>query len=78
MPNEPSCSCCGTPARIYQLTGHDPECIWHDNEMYRLAKEWKDSQEDANWKQRYDLVVGFLLKEVEYLVEERASREQDG
>jgi hypothetical protein len=64
---EPSCSCCGVPRRVYQAEGHDRECIWYEDEMYRLAQEWIDSQEDVNWKQRYDMIVGFLLKQVMYL-----------
>ncbi len=31
MSTEPSCSCCGVPTRIYQIQGHDPECIWYED-----------------------------------------------
>lgn len=70
MPNELSCSCCGVPHRIYQVDGHDQECIWYEDEMYRLATEWKDSKEDdVNWKRRYDIIVNFLLEQIKCLRE---------
>jgi hypothetical protein len=68
---ESSCSCCGVPKRIYNDTGHDRECIWYENEMYRLANEWLNSDEhDVSWKRRYDLVVNFLLQQNKYLQKE--------
>ena len=78
MSNEPSCFCCGVPRRIYQVEGHDRECTWYEDEMYRLACEWKDSrkEDDVGWKRRYDMIVGFLLEQTkclkECLEEERA------
>lgn len=77
--NELSCSCCGVTRRIYQVEGHDRECIWYEDEMYRLAQEWFVSQEDdVSWKRRYDMIVGFLLEQVgdlkKCIEEERASR----
>lgn len=63
MPDESFCSCCGMPSSIYQTKGHSQECIWYEDEMYRLAAEWGNSKEEANWEQRYDMIVGFLLTE---------------
>ena len=70
MPSEPSCFCCGVPRRVYEVEGHDRECTWYEDEMYRLAVGWKGCQEkDANWKQRYDLIVGFLLEQIRCIKE---------
>ena len=70
--SEPSCSCCGTYRSVYQESGHDRECVWYEEEMYRLAEEWRASDEEADWKRRFDLVVGFLLEQTRCLKEERS------
>lgn len=36
MPTEPSCACCGTPRRVYNIEGHDQECIWYEEELRQL------------------------------------------
>lgn len=57
------CSCCGVEKLIYEEQGHDKECIWYEDEMYKLAYEWLFFRRDeADWKKRYDLVVTFLLE----------------
>ena len=78
MSNLPSCSCCGVPSHLYESKGHSPECVWYEDEMYRLATEWLNGPEyeksnrhvcalRADWKTRYNLIVAFLLEEVKCL-----------
>ncbi len=42
---ESFCSCCGVPNWKYNTQGHDYECIWYEDEMYRLAVEWLNGPE---------------------------------
>lgn len=60
------CSCCGIPNDVYNEKGHDNECIWYEDEMYRLANEWKNSEDNVDWKQRYKLIVSFLLDQTNH------------
>lgn len=42
---ESFCSCCGVPNWKYNTEGHNKECMWYEDEMYRLAVEWLDGNE---------------------------------
>lgn len=68
---EPCCNCCGVPARVYNQKGHDKECTFWEEEMYRLAKEWVCKYDPGtdlgDWRDRYDLAVEFLLDQTTHL-----------
>src|SRR5690348_4779191 len=64
---ETYCSCCGVAKSDFNEKGHNKECIWWDIELHRLAKEWLTDESDINWKDRYNLIVKFLLDENYYL-----------
>lgn len=57
------CACCGKANSLYEVEGHNRECIWYEDEMVRLAAKWLKTNEDANWKSRYDLIVQFFINQ---------------
>lgn len=67
LKKETFCSCCGIAKSVYEEKGHHKECIYWGDEMFRLAGKWLVEKSDANWKERYDLIVKFLLDEIFYL-----------
>lgn len=49
MDNKESyCSCCGVAKSKYEAHGHDKECTWYEDEMYKLAEKWLSDTEYFN------------------------------